>query len=151
MIGAWLYTKNMRAAFAHFSRHDLESFSKPWSENVVFLYPPGTPLASGRIEGKKAMKEWIRTYMSHFPKIQFTVKSVGVERPFGLTSNVVSTEWDVSITNRNGESFSYGGVTVVRVENTKVVLVTDYIFDTAVLTQALGGLEAPIGTSIPAK
>jgi len=138
MIGTWLYSKIIRQGFQHFGRHDLESFSKPWAEDIVFVYPPGSPLPSGRFVGKKAMKEWIQAYMNHFPKIEFSIKSLCVERPLGLLSNVVSAEWDVSITNRKGESFSYPGVTTIRVENTKAVLATDYIFDMSVLRRALG-------------
>src|SRR3990172_7502448 len=138
MIGTWLYTRTMRAAFGHFGRHDIESFSRPWAEDVVFVYPPGTSMG-GRFEGKEAMKAWIQSYMDRFPRIEFTVKGVFVEDPLGLKSNVVTTEWDVAITNRRGEDFVYGGVTVIRVEKTKVVLAKDYLFDTSVVRRALGG------------
>jgi len=43
------------------------------------------------------VEAWFRKYMDAFPRIEFTVRSIGFARPFGLTSNVANVEWDVSI------------------------------------------------------
>lgn len=51
---------------------------------------------------------------------------------------VVSAEREVSVTDRKGNDFSYGAVTVVRIERAKAVAATDYILDTSVLARALG-------------
>ena len=76
--------------------------------------------------------------MKSFPRIEFTLKSISVQDPFALLSNVATVEWDVSVTNEKGEDYTYGGVTVIHVDRAKVVLVKDYIFDTEVLKKALG-------------
>jgi ketosteroid isomerase-like protein len=110
---------------------------KAWADDAVFVYP-GTTSFAGRFEGKEAVEAWFRRYMERFPRIEFTVKNVCVQEALGLSSNVVTAEWDVSVTNPEGEDFVYGGVTVIRIQKAKVVLVTDYIFDTSVLKRALG-------------
>ncbi|HTP29195.1 MAG TPA: nuclear transport factor 2 family protein [Anaeromyxobacteraceae bacterium] len=137
MIGNWLHTMKARAAFAHFGRHDLEAFSASWAEDVVFVYPGPTSWA-GRFAGKKAMKGWIQRYMDYFPRIEFAVKRICVENPFGLRFNVVAAEWDVAVTNRDGKDFTYGGITVFHIEQARVVLATDYIFCTPEYREALG-------------
>jgi ketosteroid isomerase-like protein len=136
MIGTWLHARNVRAAFAHFSRHDLNAFLAPMAPEVVLEYP-GPSAWAGRFEGKEAMGAWIQRYMDRFPRIEFTVKRVCVEKPFGLTSNVATAEWDVTVTDRAGRSFSYGGVTVIRVERAKVVLAKDYIYCSPEMQAAL--------------
>ena len=138
MIGTWLHTRKARAAFAHFGRHDLEAFSAPWAEDVVFVYPGPTSWA-GRFEGRAAMKAWIQRYMDRFPRIEFTVKRVCVENPLGLLSNVVAAEWDVAVEDRAGKSFTYGGVTVFHIERARVTLAVDYIFCTPEYQKALAG------------
>jgi ketosteroid isomerase-like protein len=138
MIGTWLHTRKAREAFAHFERHDLEAFSAPWADDVVFLYPGPTAWA-GRFEGKAAMKAWIRRYMDRFPRIEFTVKKVCVENPLGLLSNVVAAEWDVAVEDRAGRAFTYGGVTVLHVERARVVLARDYIYCSPEYLEALAG------------
>lgn len=137
VIGNWLHGRIQRKAFADFSRHDLASFLSAWAEDAVFVYP-GTTSFAGRYEGKQQIQEWFQAYMDAFPRIQFTVQNVCVRSAFGLTSNLVCTQWEVAVANRDGADFQYGGITVVRLRRAKAVQVTDYIFDTSVLAQALG-------------
>ncbi len=137
MIGAWILKRKLRDSFSYFGQHDLHNFLKDWAENSVFIYPGTTSLA-GRFEGRKAVEAWFQRYMKSFPRIEFTLKSISVQNPFALLSNVATVEWDVSVTNEKGEDYTYGGVTVIHVDKAKVVLVKDYIFDTEVLKKALG-------------
>jgi ketosteroid isomerase-like protein len=137
MIGLWIHRRIARTSLAKFGHHELDAFMKAWDEDGVFVYP-GTTSMAGRFEGKQTVRAWFQRFMDRFPRIEFTVKHVGVEKAFGLTSNVTSVEWRVSVTNTRKEDYAWDGMTVISVDKGKAVLVTDYIFDTSVLKRALG-------------
>lgn len=138
MIGALIAKSKVRSAFAALNRRDLPAFLSGWAVDATFFYP-GNVSASGKMEGKKTIQEWFRKYLDQFPKLNFTLKSVSVQNIFAFGgTNVVTVEWDLNLTNREGKDFQNSGVTVINVKKGKVVLVCDFIFDTEMLKKAWG-------------
>lgn len=138
MIGSLMVKKVCRSGFAALNEGDLMAFLGKWSEDSVFIYPPIISVG-GKIEGKKAIEGWFQRWMKQFPKRNFVLKNVCVERicSFGAT-NVVTAEWDVTVTNKEGEELTLGGVTVIDIKKGKAVRVIDYLLDTELLQKAWG-------------
>ena len=138
MIGAIIVKKKVYSAFTSLSQRDLPTFLANWAEDATFIYP-GSITVSGKWEGKKVIEEWFKKFMEQFPKVNFTLKNVCVKNIFALGStNVVTVEWDIAVTNKEGRDFQNSGVTVINIKKGKAILVRDYIFDTEVLKEAWG-------------
>lgn len=52
--------------------------------------------------------------------------------------NVVTTEWDTILTNKEGKDFQNRGITVIKVKGGWAISVRDYIFYTERLKEAWG-------------
>jgi ketosteroid isomerase-like protein len=138
MIGAIIAKKVAQSGFSNLNKGNIDGFTKAWAEEAVFVYPPGVA-ASGTIEGRENIRKWFAKWMEQFPKRNFVLKNVCVKNIFDLIgSNVVSVEWDVNLTNKDGKDFVVGGVTTIDVRKGKAVRVCDYIADTAVWKEAWG-------------
>lgn len=138
MIGAIMAKKVVQSAFSNLNKGNIEAFTKTWAEDAVFVYPPGVA-ASGTIEGRENIRKWFAKWMEQFPKRNFVLKNVCVKNIFDLVgSNVVSVEYDVNFTNKDGKDFVVGGVTTIDVRKGKAVRVCDYIADTVAWKKAWG-------------
>jgi ketosteroid isomerase-like protein len=77
--------------------------------------------------------------MQQFPKRKFVLRNVCVKDIFSFTAtNVVTVEWDLSVTNKDGKDVELQGVTVVAIRNFKAIRATDYFFNIAALKRAWG-------------
>ncbi|MFC2031717.1 nuclear transport factor 2 family protein [Chloroflexota bacterium] len=138
MIGAILAAKSVRAAFESLNQRDVAQFLSGWDEDAVFVYP-GDLSVSGEFRGKAAIEAWFRGFLEQFPRFQFTVKSVGVDKIFDLTgTNVVAAQWVLTLTNRQGKELQNRGVTVIALEKGRGVHIRDYLFDQAALREGWG-------------
>jgi ketosteroid isomerase-like protein len=138
MIGAIIVKSKVRSTFACLNRRDLPAFLSGWADDATFFYP-GNISVSGKMQGKKTIQEWFRKYLDQFPKLNFTLKSVSVQNIFAFGgTNVVTVDWDLNLTNREGKDFPNSGVTIISVKKGRVILVRDYIFDTEMLKRAWG-------------
>lgn len=138
MIGAIIAKRKARSAIASLNQRDLRAFLANVAENAIYVVPGNTSV-SGKIKGKKAIEEWWGKFMEQFPKANFTVKNVFVQNIFALGStNVVALEWDVALTNREGEDFEESGVTVINIKKGRNVLMSVYKIDTEQMKRAWG-------------
>jgi ketosteroid isomerase-like protein len=129
MIGAIIARKNIANAFNAMNRHDLTTFMKGWRDDGVFVYP-GEIKESGMFKGKDEVEGWFRHFFEQFPSIQFDVRDICVKNIFDLSgTNVVAVHWDIQLTNKDGVKGENSGVTVITIENGKVILVKDFLFD----------------------
>lgn len=132
MIGATIAKKKVRSAFESITRHDLDAFLANWAEDATFIYP-GSQAISGEVKGKKAIEERYRKFVQQFPLTSFTVKNICVQNIFALGgTNVLAVEWDIKLSNREGESFENSGVTMINLKKSKATLVRNYITDSEV-------------------
>ncbi len=100
-----------------------------WDENATFIYP-GTLSVSGTKKGKVAISNWFNNLMAVGPSVHFSLKSICVDNIFDMVgSNIISVQWDNSVTNRKGIDMLIRGVSVIKIERGKVFEVCDYIFD----------------------
>jgi ketosteroid isomerase-like protein len=130
MIGAILAKWRIPAAFEAANRHDIEAVLKNYSNDIVFVYP-GDVSASGTYRGKDEVRSFFERWFEQFPTVRFTVKNVAVSNMLDLIgNNVVATEWEVDIVNRDGLAFHNSGVNITTVRRGKAVYTQDYISDT---------------------
>lgn len=138
MIGAIIAKRKVCSAFASLNQRDISGFLADWREDAIWIYP-GSLSISGRIEGKKAIEQWFQKFLERFPKLNFTLKNVCVQNIFALGgTNVVTVEWDIALTNQEGKDFQNSGVTIIKLEKGKAILVQVYIFDHQVSERAWG-------------
>lgn len=135
MLGAVLAKREVRKGFDALNRHDLDSLTDMFHEDGVFEFP-GNNIASGRYEGREAIRAWFERWYDRLPESRFTLRHVSVENIFALgASNVAHAEWDVEETDRDGTTHHMTGVTAFEVEGGKARFVKDYIFDQDVLAE----------------
>ena len=140
MIGAIIAKRKARASFECLNRRDIEGFLADWSEDAHFIHPGDLPI-SGEMETKEAAREWFQKFLDQFPGIGFSLNSVCVQNicAFGGT-NVVTAEWDIVLTDHQGQEWRNKGMTVINTKKGKVVLVRNYVFDLEVHKKAWGGI-----------
>ena len=133
MLGAIIAKRKVRSAFEYFNDRDMEKFLSLWDDNAIFIYP-GNVSASGTNTGKTAVSAWFNNLMNAGPSVHFSLKSICVDNIFDLFgTNVITVEWDNSVTSRKGTNMIVSGVSVVRIKKGKVIKVCDYIFDSELL------------------
>ena len=138
MIGAIIATSKARSGFDSLSGHNLEKFMADWADDAMFIYP-GNLSISGEIKGKEAIQEWFKKFIEQFPISSFNLKNICVQNIFALGgTNTLAIEWDVKLTNREGNEFENSGVTIICLKGRKAVLVRDYISDLEVTKKAWG-------------
>ena len=129
MIGTIIAKKSVYNAYKHLNSRDLTSFLADWQEDATFTYP-GNLSVSGEIRGRDAIIKWFTRFLDQFPKINIALKHVCIENLFDLSgTNVISAEYDNTVTNKDGQSFVYRGVSVITIKKGKTLSVRDYIFD----------------------
>ena len=130
MIGALIAKYKINHAFDALNRRDFEAFLSDWRDDCTFVYP-GNLSVSGKFEGKDAIAKWFKSFLEQFPKIEFTVKNLCVDKVFDLVgTNTVAAHWDIDYTNKDGKKIQNSGVTVIKIKFGKALFVKDYIFDT---------------------
>lgn len=136
MIGAYILKKMMGSGTNVMNERDVDKILKHWRDDAVMIYP-GSTLVSGRTEGKAAMKEFFQKFMQQFPEMQFSIKDSYIQNMFALGfSNILASEFEVTYTNKHGETFENRGVTVIQIKNGKVQQIQDYYFDVDKLNKA---------------
>jgi limonene-1,2-epoxide hydrolase len=107
----------------------MEKFLSLWDENAIFKYP-GHVSVSGTNEGKSTVSAWFNNLMDAGPSVHFSIKNICVDNIFDfIGTNVITVEWDNSVTNRKGINILVSGVSVIRIKKGRIIKVRDYIFD----------------------
>jgi ketosteroid isomerase-like protein len=129
MSGALFAKQKVRSAFSYFNDRNMEKFLSLWDDNAIFTYP-GNVSVSGTNKGKNAVSAWFDNLMDAGPSVHFSINSICVNNIFDLIgSNVITVEWDNSVTNRKGINMLVNGVSVIRIKKGRIRKVCDYIFD----------------------
>ena len=129
MLGALIAKHKVRSAFSYFNDRDMEKFLSLWDENAIFIYP-GHVSVSGTNEGKSTVSAWFNYLMDAGPSVHFSIKNICVDNIFDfIGTNVITVEWDNSVTNRKGINILVSGVSVIRIKKGRIIKVRDYIFD----------------------
>ena len=129
MLGALIAKHKVRSAFSYFNDRNMEKFLSLWDDNAIFIYP-GNVSVSGTNKGKSTVSAWFNNLMDVGPSVNFSIKSICVDNIFDLIgTNVITVEWDNSVTNRKGINTLVSGVSVIRIKKGRIIYVRDYIFD----------------------
>ena len=130
MIGTLMAKRAIAGAFDALNQHDLANFMSGWRDDGVFTFPGDIP-ESGIFQGKSAVEAWFQRFFEQFPEIRFEVEDICVRNSFDLVgNNVLAVQWTQRLTNREGRAGKNSGVTVITVQDGKVVAVKDFLFDT---------------------
>jgi ketosteroid isomerase-like protein len=142
MIGAMILKKMMGSGTDVMNERDVEKILKHWRDDAVMIYPGSISFSdsvsiSGRTEGKENLRVFFRKFMEQFPKLTFTIKETYIKDIFAIGfSNTIASEFEVTYTNKHGETFENKGVTVIKILRGKVAQIEDYYFDSEKLTRA---------------
>ena len=130
MYGAIRAKRGVTAGYDAMNRHDLQAIMADWDDDAVFIYPGDIP-ASGTYRGKDVIEAWFGRYFEQFPEVRFKVLDVCVRDLFDpVGNNVIIGHWNVQVTNREGQTGGWSGVSVFTLERGKVVALKDIFFDT---------------------
>ena len=128
MIASMIVKRKIRSSMLKMNqdKFDVDSLLSTWADDVIW---DGTSElgVGGTIKGKKAVAEWFRKWIEEFPKRNFVIKNICFGAwPLSLT-NVVTVEWSLSQTDKEGKEFKYDGCTVIHMKNGKAIRVSEYI------------------------
>ena len=123
MLGAIISKQKVRTAFSYFNDRNMDKFLSLWDDNAIFIYP-GNVSVSGTNKGKSAVSAWFNNLMDAGPSVHFSIKSICVDNIFDLIGiNVITVEWDNSVTNRKGINILVSGVSAIRIKKGKIIKV----------------------------
>ena len=129
MIGTVLAKRGVAAGYEAMNRRDLEAIMADWRDDAVFTYPGDIP-ASGTFKGKSIIKDWFRRYLEQFPEVRFDVHDICVRDILDLVgNNVVIGHWSVQLTNCEGQTGRWSGVSIFTLQRGQVIALKDIIFD----------------------
>jgi ketosteroid isomerase-like protein len=136
MIGAYVLKKMMGSGTNVMNERNVDKILEHWRDDAVMIYP-GQMSVSGRTEGKAALKIFFSKFMKQFPELNFTIKETYIKDMFAIGfTNTIASEFEVTYTNKHGETFENKGVTVIKIKSGKVEQIEDYYFDSEKLTRA---------------
>ena len=128
MIASMIAKRMIRSGILKMNqdKFDVDSLLSTWADDVIW---DGTSElgVGGTIKGKKAVAEWFRRWIEEFPKRNFVIKNICFGAWPLSPTNVVTVEWSLSETDKEGKEFKYDGVTVVHMKNGKTIRVSEYI------------------------
>jgi ketosteroid isomerase-like protein len=121
--------KKAQEAWATMSRShiDTDALLKDWADDAVW---DGTSeLSVGQtIKGKKAIADWFLRWEQEFPQRKLVEKNVCMKGTFWPSrKNIIMVDWTCTETDKQGRMYEYDGVTVLHMENMKIVKSTEYI------------------------
>ena len=128
MIVSAIVKRKLRSNFLKMNKDDfdVDAFLAKWRDDAVW---DGTSeLGVGMtIKGKEAIADWFRRWKEEFPKRKFDLNNICFSSwPLSLT-NVITMQWSLIQTDKQGRTFKYDGATVGHTRNYKINHVTEYI------------------------
>jgi len=79
------------------------------------------------IKGKKALAEWLTRWKEEFPKRKYDVKNICYSAwPLSL-KNVITVQYTLTQTDKQGKTFKWDAVSVFHIRNFKPIHASDYI------------------------
>ncbi len=126
MIAGMIVRRMIRSALDRAFRGDIEPVLAKWSDDGVYEYPANLS-AGGTVQGKQAILDWHYKWFEEFPERKIIARNIAFKGwPLNPT-NVVMVEWTCEETNKEGKTYVYDGVSVIRTKNGKCVKWTDHI------------------------
>ncbi len=132
MLGGLIAKKQVRKGFTFFSRQDLNAFVSVFADDAVVVYP-----TTGPIKGKGAIREFYGHFFQTFPKVEAVAHEICLENSFDLMgTNVISTHFEISTTNRKGTTFRQEGMLLIKAKRGRLTSVRYFFLDTENLRRA---------------
>ncbi len=127
MIGAIIARQAVKSGFDALNEGNLDRFMNAYSDNCVWIYP-GKVNAGGRYTGKAEVRKWFENFIQQFPQRKFTLNHIGVGNIFAIGgNNIISAQWDLELTNKDGIKATNSGVTLLTIRGSKVVQGEDFM------------------------
>lgn len=106
--------------FEAMNSKDFSKVQEYFSEDIEFDFP-----GAGIVKGQKRVIIFLKALSRKYPDLTFTVSEYITE------SNKTVAIWTNKGTQTTGEEYSNSGVTLLRIENEKIVFLSDYFKDTS--------------------
>ena len=90
------------------------------AENAVLDFP-----GAGRIEGRKRIVAFVRVLFRKFPKLEFTIHDMIVEKERACVV------WTNTGERANGDAYRNSGITFAKITDGKIDFISDYFKDTS--------------------
>ena len=105
--------------FDAMNRRDLEKMGTLFTEKTVFHFPKTQPLL-----GKERILKFFKILFRQYPELIFDVQRVIVQE------NQAAIHWTNKGQNRKGEPYENEGVTLLEMEGSKILSMSDFFKDT---------------------
>ena len=128
MIASLIVKRMVRSSLymANQDDFDVDALLKQMADDAV--YDVGTELGIGEtIKGKKAIADWFEKWKKEFPKRKFEVKSICFSAWPLMPRNVMTAQWTLTETDRQGREYEWDGISVFHMKNFKTVRATEHI------------------------
>lgn len=131
MIATLLAKRRIPKAIEALNQRDVGTFLKGFAEDAVLIHPGEVPGVSGEHRGKEALRAFYEHELELFPQLRLTVKHVAVSNIFDMIgNNVVATNWEADVTNREGFRLLNSGVSIMTIRRRQIIRMQNYVFDT---------------------
>ena len=90
------------------------------AEDAVLDFP-----GAGRIEGRRRIIAFVRVLFRKFPRLEFTIHDVIVEKERACVV------WTNRGERANGDAYRNSGITFAKINDGKIVYISDYFKDTS--------------------
>ena len=124
MIAKWV----TRHGFLKYNEDDFDVDAiLAWVHNDI-IWDGTSELGIGEsIKGKEAFGDWLRKWKEEFPKRTFDLKNICFSAWPLWPTKVITLQWTLTQTDRQGKTFRYDGATVAHTKNFKFSHVSEYI------------------------
>jgi uncharacterized protein (TIGR02246 family) len=111
--------KLLSGFFDAMNRRDLEKMGTLFAEKTVFYFPKTKPLL-----GKERILKFFKILFRQFPELNFDIRRIIVQE------NQAAIHWTNKGQNRKGEPYENEGVTLLEMDGSKVLFISDFFKDT---------------------
>ncbi|MBW2096214.1 MAG: nuclear transport factor 2 family protein [Deltaproteobacteria bacterium] len=109
----------IKAFFEATNKRDLKAMDDLFSDGVEFSFPKTQPLI-----GKERVLRFFAILFRQYPHLTFQVHMTITE------TDRAAVHWTNKGANRRGEAYENEGVTILRLENSKICFLSDFFKDT---------------------
>lgn len=106
--------------------YDVDSFLFWVHDDIVYDSANDLGIAK-TLKGKKAVADWYTRYKEAFPKRKMDVWNICFASWPLCLKNVVTLQWSIVETDKQGQTFKIDGTTVMHLKNFKITAGTEYI------------------------
>ncbi len=103
-------------------KRDFTLYEKHVAEDAVLDFPGAEP-----VNGCRKIIVFLKAVLRKYPELNFTIENIVVDK------ESAAVVWSNVGKHKNGEPYYNRGITLVKIKNNEIVLISDYFKDTSFL------------------